>query len=81
MSISYKSVKQFQLDLPYRNGNSFPDQMAKKNYICKWIYFAISTFAIIEEMASVLAHTSKMNLISPGRGRHSITSLQKCHWL
>ena len=31
---------------------SFPDQMATYFYIAKWILFAISTFVIVEEMAS-----------------------------
>ena len=34
-------------------------QMAKSVHICKWICFAISTFVIIEEMASVLADKNK----------------------
>ena len=42
--ISYKSVKQFRLN--------FPDQIAKHFRICKWISFTISTFVMIEEMAS-----------------------------
>ena len=32
----------------------FSHQMAKNIYICKWTFFAISTFAIIEEIAFAL---------------------------
>ena len=34
----------------------FAASNGKKNHICKWISFFISTFAIIEEMASVLLY-------------------------
>ena len=41
--ISYKSIKHFRSNLPYTHGKKFS--------ICKWVSFAISTFALIEEMA------------------------------
>ena len=43
-SFNYKTVNWFCMNLP--------PQMAKSFQICKWIYFNILTFAIIEEMAS-----------------------------
>ena len=37
---------------------SFPDHIAKHFHIYKWIFFAILTFVIIEEMASGLGTTT-----------------------
>ena len=59
-SIRFKSIKQFWLNLPIH--------MAKNSNICKSIFFAISTFAITEEMASGLAAgflTSICSLLTP----------------
>ena len=36
----------------YPNGKRFSRSNVKKNHICKWIFFDISTFVIIEEIAS-----------------------------
>ena len=49
-SVSYNSINWLQLNLPPQMAKSFPDQMSKKN-ICKWVFFAILTYYMIEEMA------------------------------
>ena len=42
------------------NQKCFPYQMFKKNHICKWIFFAISSFVKIDEITSAREKTGEL---------------------
>ena len=41
---------------------SFPQQTSKQIHICKWISFAISTFVLVEEIASVTSFDPELTV-------------------